>query len=43
MSDKVSGAGYIDPGTCEIDLAEAITIKMDFNETRPRRHGGKAL
>lgn len=30
-------------GLHKIDLAEAITIKMDFNETRPRRHGGKAL
>lgn len=30
-------------GLHDIDLAEAITTKMDYNETRPKRHGGKVL
>ena len=24
-----------------IDLTEALRVKMDFNKTRPHRHGGK--
>jgi hypothetical protein len=26
-----------------LDLSDAVRVKMDFNRTRPHRHGGKAL
>lgn len=28
-------------GSLGIDLDTAVTLKMDYNETRPHRHGGK--
>ncbi len=30
-------------GWFNIDLARAVEIKMNYNETRPKRHGGKTL
>lgn len=28
-------------GVCDVDLWQVIEVKMDFNRTRPPRHGGK--
>lgn len=30
-------------GKYEIDIEEAVKLKMDYNDTRPHRHGGKKL
>jgi len=30
-------------GKLGIDLDFALTMKMEYNQTRPHRHGGKAL